>query len=149
MLPCVQVKHYVAAVDALEQWAKADGMERHEEQVNCFAHVAHARQSIAALQESAAAYKGALLTSKEKHAHLSTCLKVRGCGFGDPCRVVLGVVKYGTRRAAEWGTACLAVLVGGVDLVLSRQRTHTLVRVCVFSHQWLCVFDAVAGGDMD
>ena len=105
VLPCVQVKHYVAAVDALEQWAKADGMERHEEQVNCFAHVAHARQSIAALQESAAAYKGALLTSKEKHAHLSTCLKVRGCGCGDPCRVVLGcgeVWGRGGLLSGEW-----------------------------------------------
>ena len=53
-------------------------MERHEEQVNCFAHVAHARQAIAALQDAAAAYKAALLVSKQKHAHLAICLKVRG-----------------------------------------------------------------------
>jgi hypothetical protein len=72
-----QAKHYLAAVDALEAWSSADGMERHEEQVNCFAHVAHARQAIAALQEAAAAYKAALLVSKQKHAHLAICLKVR------------------------------------------------------------------------
>jgi hypothetical protein len=71
-----QARQYAAAVDVLESWAGAEGMERHEEQVNCYAHVAHARQSLAALGEAAAAYHAALLVSKEKHAHLAVCAKV-------------------------------------------------------------------------
>jgi formyltetrahydrofolate hydrolase len=110
LLPCnsrlttahAQAKHYLAAVDALEGWSSAEGMERHEEQVNCFAHVAHARQAIAALQDAAASYKAALLVSKQKHAHLAICLKVRGkdsplhqafpCAWEAPRSLVSGVL---------------------------------------------------------
>jgi hypothetical protein len=77
-----QTKHYIAAIDALEAWSSAEGMERHEEQVNCFAHVAHARQAMAALQEAAAAYQAALLVSKKKHADLAICLKVGRVAWG-------------------------------------------------------------------
>jgi len=70
-----QAVQYGAAIDTLEVWANTPGMEKHEEQANCLAHVAHARQTMTELLAAAAAYQAKLLAMKSKYEQLQACNK--------------------------------------------------------------------------
>jgi hypothetical protein len=71
-----QAVQYTAAIDALEVWANTPGMEKHEEQANCLAHVVHARAALGEVLAAGAAYHATLLLMKEKYENLQTCSKL-------------------------------------------------------------------------
>ena len=70
-----QAQQYNAAIDQLEVWANTPGMEKHEEQANCLAHVLNARNTMTELMAAAAAYQATLYLMKEKYEQLQVCQK--------------------------------------------------------------------------
>jgi hypothetical protein len=71
----MQAAQYTAASDTLEVWANTPGMEKHEEQANCLAHVENTRLTLAELVAAGKAYHATLLVMKEKYEHLQVCSK--------------------------------------------------------------------------